>query len=154
MNLHASSQPSPVAARVAGLARIVRQVCLLREQGDAAQAARLQENELATAVRDLRLAHGPEALAESELHGLFAAEERRVAEAVILSELLIPRLVESWPAGPPARPPGSPRTLPPPPAARAPAPAAGPPAIPDLLDAMLAAERTGRHPPPANPRQS
>lgn len=139
---------------MAGIARIVRQVCLLREQGDAARAARLQENELAAAVRDLRLAHGPEALAESALRDLYAAEERRVADAVILSELLIPRLVESRSAGPPARTAGPTRTYSPPPAARSPAPAAGPPAIPDLLDAMLAAERSGRPPPPAQTRES
>ena len=140
---------------MAGITRLVRQICLLREQGDAAQAAHLQGDELAAAVRDLRLAHGPEAFAESELSGLFAAEERRVAEAVILSELLIPRLVESWPASVGSRPSGPVRTFPAPPSvARAPAPAAGSPAIPDLLDAMLAAERHGRRPAPANARES
>jgi len=140
---------------VAGITRLVRQICLLREQGDAAQAAHLQDDELATAVRDLRLAHGPEAFAESELHGLFVTEERRVAEAVILSELLVPRLVESWPAAALSRSTGPVRTFSPPPAAaRASVPAAGSPAIPDLLDAMLAAERHGRRPAPANSRES
>jgi hypothetical protein len=137
----------------AGVARVVRQICLLREQGDTPQAAQLQENELADAVRDLRLAHGPAVLPDTELQAMFAAEERRVAEAVILSELLIPRLVENWPAEP--RPPrsGGLRSSP----ASAPvavAPPAGPPAIPDLLDAMLAAERPGRRPPPATHRES
>ncbi len=86
---HSPTKPPSVA----GVARVVRQICLLREQGDAVQAARLQENELAGAVRDLRLAQGPSALPEAELQAMFALEERRVAEAAILSELLIPRLV-------------------------------------------------------------
>lgn len=120
------------------------------------QAARLEETDLAAAVRNLRLAHGPETFSDGELRELFDAEERRVAEAVILSSLLIPRLVASWPAASfAAQPAGGPRTMPAPlPAARRPGPAAGPPAIPDLLDAMLAAERPGRRPVPANPRES
>lgn len=134
----------------AGIARIVRQICLLREQGHAAQAERLQENELAAAVRDLRLAHGPEAFPDGDLRGLFAAEERRVAEAEILSSLLIPRLVAGWPAAAGVRAPGGARPGPAPlPSGRPPGPAAGPPAIPDLLDAMLAAERPVRRPVPA-----
>jgi hypothetical protein len=140
---------------MAGITRLVRRICLLREQGDAAQAAHLQDDELAAAVRDLRLAHGPEAFAESELHGLFATEGRHVAEAVILSELLLPRLVECRPAAAAPRSSGPARTFSPPPsAARAPVSAAGSPAIPDLLDAMLAAERHGRRPAPANSRES
>lgn len=110
---------------------------------------------MAEAVRDFRLEHGPETLPESELQALFVREEQRVAEAAILSELLLPRLVDALPV-----PAG--RNRPPPPSARAePAPprqhtepAAAPPAIPDLLDAMLAAERHGRRPAPAQPRES
>jgi hypothetical protein len=143
--------PSPAPDRLAGIARVVRQICLLREQGELLRATRLQEDELPAAVRDLRLAHGPEVLAESELRALFAAEERRVGDAVILAELLLPRLVGNWPASSAgARPPVS---LPPA-ASRGPAPAGSVPAIPDLLDAMLAAERTGRRPAPAVKRES
>jgi hypothetical protein len=135
---------------MAGLARLVRQVCLLREQGDAAGAVRVQEKEFATAVRDIRLAEGPEALPESELRAMFATEEQRVAEAVILSELLIPQLVGSWPSISNLDRPGTTRSAPGalPASAPAPTPAAGPPTIPDLLDAMLAAERPGRRRPP------
>jgi hypothetical protein len=148
-----SNQPTiHLQPPVAGVARVIRQICLLREQGDVAQAARLQENELAVAVRDLRLAHGPAVLPEAELQAMFAAEDQRVAEAVILSELLIPRLVESWPVH--AGPATGRRSVPASPPSAARAPAAGPPAIPDLLDAMLAAERTGRHPSPATHRES
>lgn len=142
-------EPS-AAGRVAGITRLMRRICLLREQGDAAQAARLQEHDLATAVRELRAAHGAEALPDEELGRLFAAAEQRVAEAVVLAELLIPQLVGG-------RPPIPVKSIP---ASSAPArsrtveAAPGSPAIPDLLDAMLAAERTGRRPSPASSRES
>ncbi len=138
---------------MAGIARLIRQVCLLREQGDPAQAARLLENEVATAVRDFRLAQGPGVLPESELAAMFTTEERRVAEAVILSELLLPRLVGFLPETSGAGQPGQVR---PKPGSRpvAATTVAGPPAIPDLLDAMLAAGRTGRRPAPATKRES
>lgn len=123
------------------LSRLIRHVCLLRECGEAARAAQLHDRELANAVRDLRLAHGPEALPESELRAMFATEERRVAEAVILSELLVPRLVAG---GIPAAAAGPRPSVQPPSGAPRVGPPAGPPVISDLLDAMLAAERTGR----------
>lgn len=136
--------------------RCVRQICLLREQGEAEAAARLQENELGSAVRDLRLAQGPDALSGSELQTLFATEERRVAEALVLSELLIARLVETWPAGSgptPVRPLRSGDAAPSV-RARPAVSATCSPAIPDLLDAMLAAEHSGRRLSPATHRQS
>ena len=141
------------SGRVAGLTRLIRQVCLLREQGDAAGAARLQEGAMAAAVRELRLAQGPDALSECELQGMFAAEERRVAEAVILSELLLPQLVGCLPAASrPAQlaPQFTSETMAPPPAHR---PERRAPAITDLLDAMLAAERTASRPAPVTKRQ-
>lgn len=136
-------------ARVAGLTRLMRRICLLREQGDAVRASALQTNELAEAVRELRAAHGAEALSDDELRRLFAVEEQRVAEAVVLAELLIPQLVGGRPPAP-----AKPVAAPPAPARpRAPA-SPGSPAIPDLLDAMLAAERPGRRPAPALARES
>ena len=129
------------AVGLGGIGRLIRQICLLREQADPAGAARLQENELATAVCELRAARGTDALLENELQAMFVAEERRVADAVVLSELLIPQLASYLSAS--ARPaPAAARLVAaetPPPARRA---ATGAPAIPDLLDAMLAAERT------------
>jgi len=118
----------------------------LREQGEAAAAAQLEANELASAVRDIRLADGLEALTEGGLQAMFVHEERRVADAVVLAELLIPQLAGSIPA---ARGAG----LPPGPTdgraagdsfSRGVDPVAGPPAIPDLLDAMLAADAAAR----------
>jgi len=147
---HATLSQLPAAENpLAGLARLIRQVCLLRESGDAAQAAQLRNGGLADAVRDYRLAHGPQALPESELQAMFAAEERRVAEAAILSELLVPRLAACFPAdsasgrSAPLRPGAARGGI-----STGPAPSpVGPPVISDLLDAMLAAERnTGRAP--------
>lgn len=138
-----SLRPAELEPR-ADLARLIRRICVLREQGDVAGAARLEENQLATAVRDCRLAQGPDALPEGELQAMLATEERRVAEAAIMAELLAPRLAGAWPAASGPAVAVSPRTATfSPPSARANAPP-GSPAIPDLLDAMLAAERNSR----------
>lgn len=120
----------------------------MREQGEATDAEKLVENELAAAVRDIRLAEGPEALPAGELQAIFVNEERRVADAVVLAELLIPQLAGSLPTanGVGSRPRESE------PGRRAPVatlspvadPVAGSPAIPDLLDAMLAADAAAR----------
>ena len=135
---------------LAGIIRCVRRICLLREQGDATEATRLEKNDLANAVRDYRLACGPEILPESELRSLFVAEEKRVADAVILSELLIPQLVKSFPAQPvaavPSRPSAAASVETATPFPRAAAAAGVSPIIADLLDAMLASERSGRRP--------
>ena len=146
MNSTPTSYRSAGAIRLTGIARLVRRICLLREQGDAAGAAKLEGNELAPAVRDIRLAEGLESLPEGELQTMFLNEERRVADAMILAELLIPPLIASIPlangAGHRPIPPSGRAT----PAAfpLATDPAAGSPAIPDLLDAMLAADAAAR----------
>ncbi len=126
-----------------GIVRLIRQICVFREQGDMIAAGRLRENDLAGAVDEFRRRHGAEALPDQDLLDLFAAEERRVADAVILSELLLPRLLAALSAARTdavTRPVA--RSLPS--DARPAAIPAGPPAISDLLDAMLAAERSGR----------
>lgn len=110
------------------------------------EAARLQESEVAEALREMRRSDDAPAPTEAEVHAIYAAEEQRVAEAAALAELLLPRLIAGLNAD---AHPGGPRSLrlvpvPAPAESRAPAPPGGPPAIPDLLDAMLAAERTGR----------
>jgi hypothetical protein len=135
--------------RLSGIARLVRQICLLREQGDAMAATRLEANEFATAVRDLRLAEGLEAVTEAELQAMFVNEERRVADAVVLAELLIPRLAGSLAASAaagqrPATIQLRAREEQPVPVSRAAETSAGSTAIPDLLDAMLAADSAAR----------
>jgi hypothetical protein len=144
--------PSSGANPLAGIFRCIRRICVLREQGKDADASLLERNDFANAVRDFRLTNGPDALPESELQSMFALEERRVADAAVLSELLIPELVKSFPPIPVA---GAPRltsaspTVPDsstPPFPRAAAAAGVSPIIADLLDAMLASERAGRRP--------
>ena len=145
------AEPNPFA----GINRCIRQICLLREQGNVAEAERVEKTEFANTLRDLRLKHGPEILPQSELNALFEAEHKRVADAVVLSELLIPQLVKSFSASPfsaqvrpvavataaPAATRESSVTIP------QAAPATGvSPMIADLLDAMLASERGGRRP--------
>jgi len=104
----------------------------------------VETGELAVAVRNHRLSHGPDALPESELRAIFSAEAGRVADATILCELLAPPLAArlSLPAGIAPAPatrssPASPRPA---------VVATGSPAIADLLDAMLAAQRDARRP--------
>ena len=131
---------------MAGLSRLVRQICLLREQGDTAGAARLQEKDLATAVADMRQAHGAAVLPDDALMALFAREAQRVSEALLTAELMVARLAELWSPLPPraaSAPAASASARP------LPATPAGPPAITDLLDAMLAAERTSTRLSPA-----
>ena len=133
------------AVGAASLARLIRRICLLREQGNHPGAEQLETGPLAAAVREFRTTHGPEALPESELQAMFALEEKQVIAAAIISELLLPQLVESMTTANSAGPnrPAAvfhPRVSPPA-VSRAAASAAGPPVITELLDAMLAAER-------------
>lgn len=133
---------------MSGIVRLVRRICVLRERGEAAAAARLEENDFATAVRDLRLAEGPEALPAGELHAIFAAEEERVANAAVLVELLLPQLRGALAEIPASTPVGTVsvrhETSAPFAVARVTEPVAGSPAITDLLDAMLAADGATR----------
>jgi len=148
LNLPQPSLPSDGAVRLSGLARLVRRICVLREQGDATVAAQLEKNDLANAVRDLRLAEGLDAVSAEELRAIFATEERRVADASVLAELLLPQLRDAW-ANAPKQSSGasagirreSPVAAP---APRVTEPVAGSPAITDLLDAMLAADGATR----------
>lgn len=145
------AEPNPFAV----INRCIRQICLLREQGNIAEAERVENNEFANTLRDLRLAHGPEILPQSELNALFEAEHKRVADAVMLSELLIPQLVKSFSASPfpvqtraaTATASATPREASVPvPIPKAASAAGVSPMIADLLDAMLASERGGRRP--------
>ena len=128
---------------MAAISRLVRRVCLLREQGELSEAREFESTQLADAVRTYREASGAEALTESQLHEMFLIEGGRAADASALCELLIPRLtaVLSAPAPHEQRPR---RVAAPPPLKRETSPEGGHPDISELLDAMLAAERTGR----------
>lgn len=120
----------------------------MREQNAEEEAAQLEKNDLANAVRDIRLKEGLEALTEAELQGMFVTEEQRVADAAILAELLAPRLAlpAAVATGPkptlaPVRESEVPVSF-----SRVAAPAPGGTGIPDLLDAMLAADKASRRP--------
>jgi hypothetical protein len=133
------------ADSLAGIVRYVRKICLLREQQSVEEAAKLEKTDFANAVRDFRLAHGADNLPEARLRQLFEAEEQRVAEAVILSELIIPQLVKSFPVfSGPTLPNSAPASSP----ERTPVPVRPPsdgvPQIADLLDGMLASDRNNR----------
>ncbi len=132
---------------MAGLSRLVRRICLLRELGNTAGARHLQENGLAHAVAEFRRAHGADALPDADLDALFAMETRRVMEASLTAEILASRLAELWSPLPVAmRSRVTPAATPDPAVPRS--ASAEPPAISDLLDAMLAAERPSTRPTP------
>lgn len=124
----------------------MRRVLVLREQGQAELADRLEGGELAAAVAAAREDGEAGGLSEEELRTIFTTESERVANAVVLAELLVPLLAGLVPAAV--------APVPAAPAVRSPSVAAGtPPTITDLLDAMLAYERSGRTAAPAAKRE-
>lgn len=131
---------------MAAISRLVRRVCLLREEGNPAEASAVESGDLAAAVRSFREEQGSEALTDADIERIFSVERERVANAAALCELLLPRLSASQDRGggvdtePVARRSPAPKPISP----REPAAQEGPPGITELLDAMLAAERTGR----------
>lgn len=152
LNDYPSSDRPAAAEGLAGIIRLIRRVCLFREQGEAAQASRLQAGALGSAVAEYRLWHGPDSLTEEKVCALFVSETEHVREAMVLAEIMAPQLARLLAPGAPSPAP----VFPPEPSARAqarPIPD-GPPAISDLLDAMLAAERPGRRSPPAKHHES
>lgn len=74
---------------MADIVRPHRRVCLLRASGNDAEAARLERTELAEAWNSHRASGDPTPVAP-----LLAAEEARVAEAVLLVEMLVPLLAD------------------------------------------------------------
>jgi hypothetical protein len=139
LTTHPENTSLTPSERMVNIIRMVRRICVLREDGEMLDARRVEEGELLPAVEAFRKARGEEALPEPALQEIFAIETRRVADAGVLCELLVPRLAARLPtfavagainAAPVTRVPS----------AAVPAPG-GPPAIPDLLDAMLAADR-------------
>jgi hypothetical protein len=152
LNDYPSSDRPAAAEGLAGIIRLIRRVCLYREQGEAASAGRLQSGELASAIAEYRLWHGPESLTEDQLCALFVSETEHVREAMVLAEIMAPQLARLLS---PSSPPPAPVFPSAPPGRAAVQPLAeGPPAITDLLDAMLAAERPGRRSPSAKHHES
>lgn len=143
MSDYASSES---AADLTGIIRLVRRICLYREQGETARAARLQADELVAAIAEHRLWHGPESLTDEKLCALFVSETDHVREAMAIAAALAPDLAavvappdpEREPMFPPMRPLGSIKPFP-----------DRPPAIRELLDALMTANTPSRREPPA-----
>jgi hypothetical protein len=124
------------------ITRLIRRICVLREQGETAEAQDLERGQFAAALNELHASEGADALPDDEVQRIFVAERARAAEAQILAAMLIPQLIGHFPPSTaPAQnhKPALPRPVPPPPDLR-PVVNGGTPAIPDLLDSMLARE--------------
>lgn len=145
-----SENPAP-AGNLAGIIQLIRRICLYREQGETDRAARLHTDELLSAVAEYRLWHGPDSLTDEKLCVIFVHETETVREAMALAAMVVPDLARVVPPAPghpkpvfpPARKMGSLKPFP-----------DNPPAIPELLDGMLAAEPFGRQFPSAGEKQS
>jgi hypothetical protein len=124
--------PEKTGPRDESIARLCRQICLCRTRGQIAQANRLE----AVLHNQVSADFSEEALQE-----IFLAEQKRVIEALMLAEVLGPLLTEHLAAAAPD--PARAHA----PAARSsqrPATSDQPLGIADLIEGMLAQERTTR----------
>jgi hypothetical protein len=129
---------------------LIRQICLLREKGEAARALAFEREELMDAVNEFRVLEGAQCLTDAALQAMFVAETARVADAAAMVELLLPHIREAIGSAVPLPTPAAKKSSPSPivststtTVARTAPGLADPPSIPDLLDAMLALERKG-----------
>ena len=109
--------------------RIYRRVCELRAIGRADEAVQLENSDLPAALAAARRAG-----VDVDESALFAGEDERVADALLLAELLAPMLASRLPsaprlpaAGPPSAPARASRSR-----------TASSPQVADLIDDMLA----------------
>ncbi len=121
---------------------LYRRICVLRATGEAFAASRLESDELPRAVAEATAAGIP----EDSWPLRFAAEEKRVADAELLAELLVPLLAERlpWPRSPATAGLSAVLDAFPAKSAARPEPGAPPPTVADLIEGMLAQER-GEH---------
>jgi hypothetical protein len=106
-----------------------RRVCLLRCCGRTAEAARLESDDLANALRRIAAPAGETDAFVTYRDGIFELERERVRQAQAVAELLAPLLLEHLGRAPdPAR---SARPVPAKPIVR------GPVNIADMIDTML-----------------
>ena len=123
--------------------RLQRQICILRAGGKADAATKLEQFDLPAALELLNASGNTTPVAP-----LLAAEEARVAEAMMLAKVLAPLLAAELAAQPP---PALPRLKHASPALSTtglpvPAPGEPVPSIADFIDGMLAQDRaTARH---------
>ena len=131
--LHLSSEPSPWD----DVRRIYRRVCVLRASGKVDDAAHLENQDLARALAEARIATNN----HEEEAAVLAQEAERVANATVLAELLAPMVAEQVRAASP-RIPAPPSNTPVAAPAEQTSKAARPrresvPTIADMLDGML-----------------
>lgn len=81
--------PAISAAKVE-LARTCRQICVRRELSTSA-AAKIDE-ELEAALAEVRATFGADSVTYDDLVDIFQVESQRVADAVVLAEMIVPRL--------------------------------------------------------------
>lgn len=122
------------------VARVCRRICVLRSIDRYVEAEELHSTELMSLLSALR----PNAEAETRVQAIFAAEEKRVADAQALAEVLAPLVAELLRAAPlsiPA-PASAPAATPVSPAPTDSRPTrATAPSIADFIDDMIAQER-------------
>jgi hypothetical protein len=138
-------------------------VCVLRERGQADEAEALRQRELPGLLAAVRSPADTDASIDAQLTAVFAREEDRVANAVVLAELMAPLLVNPAARTPELTPilisapsPGAleprPSQFAPPPPLPAPARAAG--SIADFIDEMIAQESAPAEAGPASRRRA
>lgn len=75
-------------AALSTLAHVCRRICVLRARGRSIEANQLQSSEFARTLIDLKAQHGADAFRDDEVRALFQKEQERVADAMVLAELL------------------------------------------------------------------
>jgi hypothetical protein len=126
------------------LGRLCREICLAAEQ--APGSAESLEEKIEGAAAQVRARYGEASLSADDLLEIFQREQNRVADALVLAELLAPRLAAQLQKnGALAVSPSSRASSEPPPRSPTPPAANRPPAVPagiaDLIDGMLDQER-------------
>lgn len=111
------------------MAAIYRRVCLLRCSGRTADAARLESDDLARALRLIAAPTGETTAFVTYRDGIFELESERVRQAHAVAELLAPLLLEHLGRAPDTA--GNARSAPSKPIVR------GPVDIADMIDTML-----------------
>ena len=74
----------------AELARLCRQICLAREQGTMSPVT--AEEEFLLALTTVRATYGTASINETDLKDIVTIEESRVADAVVIAELIATRI--------------------------------------------------------------
>ena len=136
-----SSFPIVLDAPRAELARLCRKIWVDREKSG--QQVLSPEADFQQALIEIHTRFGADTLTEEDLWEIVRVEEKRVTDAFVLAELLLPRLLTVLRAKLPGLAAPS---LAPLPATASPEPRASPPAAPlgiaDLLEGMLDQQRS------------